>query len=59
VAKRDEYKVHMIDHRGRRCFTLVNAAGAAEAVQRAVDAHGHGPHAKKITVAVKTGRSFG
>ena len=48
----------MVDPRGRRSFTLVNATSSAEAKARAEQHHGHGDRPKRVTVVEKTGRSF-
>lgn len=58
MAKRDEYKVHMKDERGRKSFTLVNATSEDEATVAAEKHHGHGDRPKVVTSVEKTGRSF-
>lgn len=58
MNKRDEYKVHMRDRRGRRSFTLANATSEAEAKRMAERHHRGGDNPKTIVSVEKTGRSF-
>ena len=58
MAKRDEYKVHMRDRRGRKSFTLVNATSADEAERVAESQHSGGDQPKEIVRSEKTGRTF-
>lgn len=59
MGKRDEYKVHLKDRRGRRSFTLVNATSADEAERVAASRHSWDPDNPKTVIgSEKTGRSF-
>lgn len=58
MAKRDEYKVHVKDERGRKSFTLVNAGSEDEARRVAEKHHGAGDRPKVVTSVEETGRSF-
>ena len=58
MAKRNEYKVHMRDRRGRKSFTLVNATSADEAERVAESRHSGGDQPKTIVGSEKTGRAF-